>query len=70
MTKSVRDNKRLAPIVKIRDWLMRAMGLFKLKATIKRKHFYAQMRREDAKIKNLTPSYPFINFLLLLLQNF
>lgn len=48
---NIRNNKTLAPLVKVRDWIMGVTGLFTLKATIKRELFYAKMRREDAKRK-------------------
>ena len=48
---SIRNNKTIAPLFRFRDWVMRVTGLFKMKATIKREHYFARIRREDAKRK-------------------
>lgn len=48
---SLRNKRIMKPIFRIRDWLMRKSGLFKLKTTIKRDRFYAKIRREDAERK-------------------
>ena len=41
----------MAPVVKVRNRLMSATGLFRLKANIKQKLFFAKIRREDAERK-------------------
>lgn len=51
MKRNIRDIKPLASVVKVRDRLMTATGLFRLKANIKQRLFFAKIRREDAERK-------------------